>query len=131
MGKLLTLRECKPRRRGPQQLAATENLPHPGRYGSQFPVVIRDGPEAVPVPDLSARAPCCTDDNVAGHPYIRVTEVEIDQQVLSFFDKMRIEIEEVCEWVRTVLRSQTKETQVESLAERAVIQRHLRLAVTE
>lgn len=64
-------------------------------------------------------------------PAIRVTEVEIDQQVLSFFDKMRIVIEEVCEWVRTVLRSQTKETQVESLAERAVIQRHLRLAVTE
>lgn len=71
----------------------------------------------------------CTYYNVAGHPRSRVTEADIDHQVLAIFDKMRIENEEVREWVRAVLRSQTKDSQADSLAQRAEIQRQMTLAV--
>jgi site-specific DNA recombinase len=35
--------------------------------------------------------------NVAGHPRMRVTEVELDRQVMSVFDRMRIEDDDVRE----------------------------------
>ena len=73
----------------------------------------------------------CTYYNIGDHPRVRVTEAEIDQQVLAIFDKMRIENEEVREWFRTVLRSQTKDSQADSLAQRGEIQRQITLAVSQ
>ncbi len=45
-----------------------------------------------------------------GHPRVRVREAEIDRQILAIFDRMRIEDDEVREWFRAVLASQTKDT---------------------
>ena len=73
----------------------------------------------------------CTYYNVAGHPRVRVTEADLDRQVLAIFDKMRIENEEVRDWVRAVLQSQTKDAQADSLAERPEVQRQMTLAVNQ
>jgi site-specific DNA recombinase len=73
----------------------------------------------------------CTYYNVAGHPRTRVTEADIDRQVLAIFDKMRIENEEVRDWVRAVLQSQTRDAQAESLAQRAELQRQMSFAVNQ
>ncbi|MCX7409397.1 MAG: hypothetical protein NTZ32_15070 [Planctomycetales bacterium] len=68
---------------------------------------------------------------VTFHPRTRVTEAEIDQQVLAIFDKMRIENEYIREWGLAVLRSQTKDTQADSLAQRAELNRQLTLTVSQ
>ncbi len=73
----------------------------------------------------------CTYYNVKGHPRVRVTEADIDRQVLAIFQKMRIENEEVREWVRAVLQSQTKDSQADSLAQRAEVQRQWTLAIQQ
>ncbi len=73
----------------------------------------------------------CTYYNVKAHPRVRVTEADIDRQVLAIFQKMRIENEEVREWVRAVLQSQTKDAQTDVLAQRAEIQRQMTLAVQQ
>lgn len=53
----------------------------------------------------------CGHYNVPGHPRVRVTEVELDQQVLALFDKMRIEDEEARGWFVEVLRTRSQEEQ--------------------
>jgi site-specific DNA recombinase len=68
---------------------------------------------------------------VAGHPRTRVTEADLDRQVLAIFDRMRIEDESVREWFRQVLRSQTADSQQESLAQRAELQRQESLIVAQ
>ena len=73
----------------------------------------------------------CTYYNVAGHPRTRVTEADLDRQVLAVFDKMRIEEEEVRGWFREVLRCQTKDAQQESLAQRSELTRQETLLVTQ
>jgi site-specific DNA recombinase len=73
----------------------------------------------------------CTYYNVAGHPRTRVTEGELDRQVLAIFDRMRIEDESVREWFRQVLRSQTADAQQESRAQRAELQRQESLIVAQ
>ncbi len=73
----------------------------------------------------------CTYYNIPGHPRTRVTEAELDRQVLAVFDAMRIEDEGVREWLRAVLRSQTKDAQADSLAQRAELQRQITLAVNQ
>ena len=73
----------------------------------------------------------CTHYNVAGHPRVRVTEADLDRQVLAIFDKMRIEDEEVRDWFRAVLQSQTQDAQADSLAQRAELQRQMTLAVNQ
>ena len=73
----------------------------------------------------------CTYYNVPGHPRTRVTEADLDRQVLSVFDKMRIENEEVREWVRAVLGSQTKDAQADVIAQRAELQRQISLATNQ
>ena len=73
----------------------------------------------------------CTYYNVPQHPRTRVTEADIDRQVLAIFDKMRIENEDIREWVLAVLRSQTKDTQAVSLAQRAELNRQLTLTVID
>jgi DNA invertase Pin-like site-specific DNA recombinase len=66
-----------------------------------------------------------------GHPRVRVREEEIDRQVLAIFDRMRIEDESVRDWFRAVLASQTRDTQAESLAMRAELQRQETLLVQQ
>lgn len=73
----------------------------------------------------------CTYYNTEGHPRIRVTEAEFDRQVLAVFDRMRIDVDEIREWFRTVLVSQTKDAQQESLAQRAELQRQVSLAICQ
>lgn len=73
----------------------------------------------------------CTYYNRKDHPRIRVTEADIDQQVLAVFDKMRVEDEQVRDWFRLVLASQTRDAQAESLAQRAELQRQETLLVQQ
>lgn len=73
----------------------------------------------------------CTYYNVPGHPRIRVTEADLDQQVLAIFKKMRIEDDEIRDWFQAVLRSQTRDAQQESLAQRAELQRQETLLVSQ
>ena len=60
-----------------------------------------------------------------------MTEADLDRQVLAIFDKMRIENEEVRDWVRAVLQSQTKDAQADVVSQRAEIQRQMSLAVNQ
>ena len=66
-----------------------------------------------------------------GHPRTRIPEADFDRQILALFDKMRIENEEIREWFRAVLRSQTKDVQAESLAQRHELQRQQTLLVEQ
>jgi hypothetical protein len=73
----------------------------------------------------------CTYYNVPGHPRTRVTEADIDGQVLAVFKQMRIDDDEVREWFQMVLRSQTRDAQQESIAQRAELQRQETLLVKQ
>ena len=73
----------------------------------------------------------CAKYTKAGHPRIRVPEADLDRQVLAIFDRMRIEDESVRDWFRTVLASQTRDAQVESLSQRAELQRQETLLVQQ
>lgn len=73
----------------------------------------------------------CTYYNVAGHPRVRVTEADLDKQVLAVFDKMRIEDEGVRDWFRMVLASQTRDAQADSMAQRSELQRQETLLVQQ
>ncbi len=66
-----------------------------------------------------------------GHPRVRIPESEFDQQILTVFDKMKIEDESVRDWFRAVLRSQTRDAQAESLAQRSELQRQETLLVEQ
>lgn len=65
----------------------------------------------------------CTKYNKPGHPRTRVTETELDRQMLAFFDKIRIEDEGVRDWFRAVLASKTKDAMADTKAQRAELQR--------
>ena len=47
----------------------------------------------------------CSKYTSKGHPRIRLTEADLDKQVLALFAKLRIEDEEVRDWVLRVLRA--------------------------
>jgi hypothetical protein len=65
------------------------------------------------------------------HPSIRVTEADIDKQVLAVFDKMRVGDAEVRDWFRLVLASQTRDAQADSRAQRNELQRQETLLVQQ
>ncbi len=65
----------------------------------------------------------CTKYNKPSHPRTRVTEAELDKQVLAVFDKMRIEDDNMRDWFRAVLASKTKDAQSEARAQRSELQR--------
>ncbi|MBA4030437.1 MAG: recombinase family protein [Planctomyces sp.] len=73
----------------------------------------------------------CSKYNQPGHPRTRVTEAEIDRQVLALFDRIRIEDDAVRDWFRAVLISQTQDAQVDSQAQRAELQRQATLLVAQ
>lgn len=56
----------------------------------------------------------CSHYNSAHHPRTRLREKELDQQMLAFFDRMRVEDDEVREWFVKALRSFTKKEQTQS-----------------
>ncbi len=71
----------------------------------------------------------CAGYTAPGHPRTRVTEYELDRQVLAVFDRMRIQDDGVREWFRTVLLSQTKDAQQDSKAQRAELHRQVSLLI--
>ena len=60
----------------------------------------------------------CTYYNVDGHPRHRINETKLDEQVLAFFDQLRVKDEKVRDWFATALRSRTKDQQ-QATADRA------------
>lgn len=62
---------------------------------------------------------------------MRIPEADFDRQILALFDKMRVENDDVRDWFRAVLRSQTKDAQAESLAQRHELQRQETLLVQQ
>lgn len=50
----------------------------------------------------------CSRYNVTGHPRVRLTEANLDGQILALFDRLRIEKEEVRDWFLTILRARAK-----------------------
>ncbi len=73
----------------------------------------------------------CTHYRTAGHPKARVTELELDRQMLAIFDKMRIDDPAVQDWFRAVLASQTRDAQSDSAAQRGKLQRQAMLLVAQ
>jgi len=73
----------------------------------------------------------CVYYNKGDHPRVRVPEAELDRQVLDIFGKMRIDDEDVRDWFRMVLASQTKDSQQESKAQRAELTRQESLLVAQ
>ncbi len=69
----------------------------------------------------------CSKYTRKGHPRIRLTEANLDQQVLALFEKLRIEDEEVRDWVHRVLRARTREEQDQTREQRSELQRQLSL----
>ncbi|NLE38187.1 MAG: recombinase family protein, partial [Pirellulaceae bacterium] len=67
----------------------------------------------------------CSKYNRKGHPRVRLTESDLDEQVLALFEKLRIEDEEVRDWVLRVLREQTREEQEHTREQRAEFARQL------
>jgi site-specific DNA recombinase len=65
----------------------------------------------------------CSKYNKPGHPRIRLTEAELDSQMLALFDTLRIPDEEVRDWFRDVLRAKTKFVQQESAEKLTELQR--------
>jgi site-specific DNA recombinase len=73
----------------------------------------------------------CAGYTKPGHPRVRVTEAQLDRQMLAIFDAMRIKDDGVRDWFRTVLASQTRDQQQESRARRAELQRQESLIVAQ
>jgi len=65
----------------------------------------------------------CTKYSKPGHPRTRIKEADLDSQVLSFFEKIRIDDDGIRDWFRAVLASKTKDAQAESKAQRSELQR--------
>ncbi len=65
----------------------------------------------------------CTKYNKPGHPRTRVKQIAFDEQVLAFFDQIRIEDDSIRDWFRAVLASKTKDAQAETQAQRSELQR--------
>lgn len=73
----------------------------------------------------------CAKYTKAGHPRVRVPEADLDIQILAIFDKMRIENEDVRDWFRMVLASQTRDAQANARAQRSELQRQETLYVQQ
>ena len=67
----------------------------------------------------------CSQYSRKGHPRTRLTEADLDKQVLALFAKLRIEDAEVRDWVLRVLRERTREEQEHTREQRAELHRQL------
>ncbi|WP_020472338.1 recombinase family protein [Zavarzinella formosa] len=73
----------------------------------------------------------CALYNKPGHPRVRVREADLEAQVMSVFEKMRVEDEGVRDWFRLVLASQTRDAQAESMAQRSELLRQETLLIRQ
>lgn len=71
----------------------------------------------------------CSKYSTPGHPRIRLAEAELDRQVLDLFDRLRIDNDEIRDWVVRVLRARTKDQQDQSRSRRAELHRQLTLVI--
>jgi site-specific DNA recombinase len=69
----------------------------------------------------------CTKYNKPNHPRTRVTEAELDRQVLALFARIKIEDAAVRDWFRAVLASKTKDAQADTRSQRSELQRQEKL----
>jgi len=73
----------------------------------------------------------CSKYTKPGHPRIRLTEAELDSQMLALFDTLRIPDEEVRDWFKDVLRAKTRFVQKESAEKLAELQRQLTMVTQQ
>lgn len=73
----------------------------------------------------------CSKYNQLGHPRTRVTEAQLDTQVLAFFDKMKIKDAELANWFVQVLRAKTQDSQKQGQERRQELQRQLTVLLTQ
>jgi len=73
----------------------------------------------------------CARYNAPDHPRIRLTETDIDRQILAMFDRMRIEDEEVRDWFVKVLRARTKDDQERSRQQRIELECQLSKVIAQ
>jgi site-specific DNA recombinase len=67
----------------------------------------------------------CAAYNSPGHPRIRVTEASLDQQVLGWFEKMKVMDPAIKEWFAAVLKAQTLDQQLDRRAQEAELMRQI------
>jgi site-specific DNA recombinase len=73
----------------------------------------------------------CARYNTAGHPRVRVTEAELDSQVLALFDSIKIKDQEVHNWFLRLLRVRSMDTQKASAEQRQELQRQVATIVAQ
>jgi hypothetical protein len=73
----------------------------------------------------------CTQYSRDGHPRVRVTEEDLDAQVLALFARMRIEDENIRNWIVEQIRRSTRAEQEESRARVADLNRQISLVVQQ
>ena len=73
----------------------------------------------------------CAQYNKKDHPRVRVKEADIEAQVLTLFDKMKVEDESVRDWFRLVLASQTRDAQADSRNQRQELTRQETLIIQQ
>lgn len=60
-----------------------------------------------------------SEDSTKGHPRTRVRELDLDAQVLGFFDCIRIQNDSIRDWFRAVLASKVRDVRADITAQRA------------
>ena len=73
----------------------------------------------------------CARYNSPGHPRVRVTENDLDVQVLALFDEIKIADAELSNWFAAVLRTMTVDTQKENKSRRNEIQRQINTLIQQ
>ena len=66
-----------------------------------------------------------------GHPRDRVREEELDRQMLALFEKMKVADPAVADWFRAVLRSQSRDTQADAVAQHQELSRQHTLLLNQ
>lgn len=65
----------------------------------------------------------CSHYTSEGHPRVRVTEAELDEQVLALFDKLKVKDEKIRNWFSRALHARAKDSQKESQTRVAELKR--------
>lgn len=73
----------------------------------------------------------CSGYTAAGHPRVRVTEDQLDRQMLAAFARMQVEDPDVRDWFRAVLASQTRDAQSDARAQREELLRQSSLLIAQ
>ena len=73
----------------------------------------------------------CSGYTAKGHPRDRVTEGDLNRQVLGLFARMKVEDPEVRDWFRAVLAAQTRDSQADARAQREELSRQASLLTAQ